>query len=199
MVSKFCAAPAILLVALFELGRAGTLPLSCDDSSELASGLEYVREICSQTGESFSSPHNPVPTTCASSQCKVAVNRVALNCGPLLASDGFFLTTQTVLSAAVATCEAAPAPSATHVVGYPKPPNIVSCRGELSGRAGGSGTNYRQEVTIDAGPSGGKVLLDFGTQVLGILVLAKDDILTAYDGQDCDEDLPWLAQLRGTA
>jgi hypothetical protein len=186
-------------LALVQPGGAGTVPLACDAESELMGGLDFIRQVCTQTGESFSSLHNPVPTTCASSQCKVAVNRVALNCGPLLASDGFFLTTQTVLSAAVATCEAAPAPSATHVVGYPKPPNIVSCRGELSGRAGGSGTNYRQEVTIDAGPSGGKVLLDFGTQVLGILVLAKDDILTAYDGRDCDEDLPWLAQMRGTA
>ena len=120
------------------------MPLACDTELELMSGLAFIREVCTQTNESFSSPHNPVPTTCASSQCKVAVNRVALNCGPLLASDGFFLTTQTLLSAAVATCEAAPAPSATQVVGYPKPPNIVSCRGELSGRAGGSGTNNRQ-------------------------------------------------------
>ena len=190
---------AALACALVQPGSAGTVPLACDTERELMSGLDFIREVCTQTGESFSGPHNPVPTTCASSQCKAAVDRVARDCGPLMASDGFFLTRQTLLSAAVATCEAAPAPSATHVVGYPKPPNIVSCRGELSGRAGGSGTNYRQEVTIDAGPSGGKVLLDFGTHVLGTLVLAVGDILTAYDGRDCDDDLPWLAQLRGTA
>ena len=182
----------MLLVALFEFGRAGTLPLSCDDPSELTDGLDYVREVCTQAGESFSdsSPHNPVPITCASSTCKVAVDRVSRDCGPLM-TESYFSYKKQLLDAAVTACASAPAPATTHLVGFPKPPDIVSCDGELSGRAGGSGANYRQEATIDAGPYGGKVSLNFGT-----MVLKDGDIMTAYDGQVCDDDTPWLALLR---
>ena len=107
-------------LALVQPGSAGTVPLACDTELELMGGLDYIRQVCSQTGESFSSPYNPVPTTCASSQCKTAVDRTASDCGPLLSRDGFFSTRQTLLSAAVATCEAAPAPSAKYAVGNPK-------------------------------------------------------------------------------
>jgi hypothetical protein len=177
-----------------KLGRAGTLPISCDDPSELTDGLDYVQKVCTQTGESFSSPYNPIPISCTSSACKVAVGRVSRDCGPLLSGDSWFAATKGFLDAAVTACAPTPAPATTNSLDHSSPPYIVSCTGELSGRAGGSGSNYDQEATIDAGPSGGKASLNFGT-----LVLADGDILTAYDGPKCDIDTPWLAQLRGTA
>ena len=184
----------LALLALLQLGRAGTLPLSCDMESELMAGLSYIREICTQTGESFSSPQNPLPSTCATPACKVAVDRVSRDCGPLLAGDSWFAATKGFLDAAAAACASTPAPATTHSVAHPSPPYIVSCAGELSGRAGGSDNNWDQEATIDAGPSGGKVVLNVTT-----LALADSDIMYAYDGPKCDMDTPWLAQLRGTA
>ena len=49
-------------LALVQPGSAGTVPLACDTELELMGGLDFIREVCTQTGESFSSPYNPVPT-----------------------------------------------------------------------------------------------------------------------------------------
>ena len=108
MAPRFSASATLL--ALFELGRAGALPLSCDDPSELASGLAYVREICTQTGESFSSPYNPLPKSCKSPTCKVAVDRVSRDCAPLMASDAWFSFQKQMLGGAVAACASTPWP-----------------------------------------------------------------------------------------
>ena len=82
MVPRACLLAIAATAALPGRGAATTLPLTCDEEAELVRNLDYVRDVCQQTGESFLDSRVRVPSTCASPTCKVAVERVARDCGP---------------------------------------------------------------------------------------------------------------------
>ena len=157
-------------------GTAATLPLACDEEVELVRNLDYVRDVCEQTGETFPDSRVRVPSTCASPTCKVAVERVGRDCGPVLASSPWYKSWADVLSAGVATCAATAAPSSTHVVADPTT-EIVSCGGVLTEATSVGGFNLG--ATLDASPAGGKVRLNFTT-----VALAVGDLVKVYDGKD---------------
>ena len=167
---------------------AASLPLACDTESELVRNLDFVRDVCAQTGESFADSYTRVPNTCASPTCKVAVERAARDCGPLLASSPWFKTWDEGLHAAQAKCAPTAPPPTMHAVATP-PSRIVSCSGVLSDGAGEYGSGWNRAATLDATPMGGKVRLNFTS-----LVLAEGDWVKVFDGPD--EDAPVLQQLR---
>ena len=181
MVPRACLLAIAATAALPGRGAATTLPLTCDEEAELVRNLDYVRDVCQQTGESFLDSRVRVPSTCASPTCKVAVERVARDCGPLLASSTWYKTWADVLSAGAAECAATVAPSSTHVVADP-PAQVVSCGGVLTEGASADGFNFG--ATLDASPAGGKVRLTFTT-----VALVEDDYVKVYDGKDSDAPL----------
>eukprot|EP01048_Picozoa_sp_COSAG05_P022757 COSAG05_NODE_4671_length_1416_cov_2.463174_1_plen_383_part_01 len=177
----FTTACKILTMALFiSEGGASTLPLACDEELELMQNLKFIQTTCAQAGESFSD-NSPIPSTCATFSCKYAVDRVFRDCGPLLASSGWYETRLKVVQAAAGRCVAASLPATDeYFVADPPIKPIEGCEGVLSDGHGDYGANWRRAAVIDAGP-GMKAQLRFNT-----LNLAEGDFVSVFDGQTND-------------
>ena len=103
------------------------------------------------------------------------------DCGPLLASSGWYETRFKMVQAAAGRCAAASLPAIDeYFVADPPIKPIEGCGGVLSDGHGDYGANWRRAAVIDAGP-GMKAQLRFNT-----LNLAEGDFVSVFDGQTND-------------
>lgn len=184
-------AVALLLRLNGHAAKAQEAPaLRCDSEGELLANLQWMRDACSQAGESFAEVDALVPSSVTTRGCGEVVRRVAEDCdGLFLRSPVWFAGRKAALDAAVAS--AAAIPDDVDEVYHISDPNLLTintCGAVLddgfalfpSIRTGQS------RVTIDVGPSHGSVRLEFETLTLDG---KGNDNLRLYSDEDENDEL----------
>lgn len=179
----------VVLAELASLARGQRMTLGCDGEDELLGNLRWLRNVCTEEGESFADTDTLVPSTVATAGCAQAVRRVAGDCGGLLARSAWFSERKKALDAAAAEASELPyepVGQERHVAD-PAVTVVHDCGAIIDDGFAQFPTVYSglSRIAIDVGPSRGFVRLDFEDLTLDA---KKNDNLRLYsDANENDE------------